>query len=99
MYTELYSRQTKVPSTNKGMIKCSEDETTVIHPKELQDDLNAYMAAIPFGRCFVRPSGTEDYIRIYAEAKTQEDADKLALLCIQAISAHVGITGETPQHF
>lgn len=99
MYTELNSRQTKVPSNNKGIIKCSEDETNVLHPSELQNDLNLHMSTIPFGRCFVRPSGTEDYIRIYAEAKTQEDADKLALLCIQAISTHVGITGETPQSF
>lgn len=99
MYTELNSRQTKVPSSNKGLIKCSDDETTVLHPIELQQELETYMAAIPFGRCFVRPSGTEDYIRVYAEAKTQEDADKLALQCIQAIATHVGITGETPRTF
>ena len=99
MYTELCSRQTKVPSTNKGLITCSDDETTVLHPKELQNDLDAYMSSIPFGRCFVRPSGTEDYVRVYAEAKTQEDADKLAVLCIQAIATHVGITGDIPQTF
>jgi phosphoacetylglucosamine mutase len=27
---------------------------------------------------FVRPSGTEDIVRVYAEAETQVDADKLA---------------------
>lgn len=29
-------------------------------------------------RCFVRPSGTEDVVRIYAEAATREEADLLA---------------------
>jgi phosphoacetylglucosamine mutase len=29
-------------------------------------------------RSFVRPSGTEDVVRIYAEAKTKEQADQLA---------------------
>ncbi|KAE8706098.1 Phosphoglucosamine mutase-related isoform 2 [Hibiscus syriacus] len=32
----------------------------------------------PKGRCFIRPSGTEDVIRVYAEASTQEAADSLA---------------------
>lgn len=31
------------------------------------------------GRCFIRPSGTEDVIRVYAEASsTQEEVDTLA---------------------
>jgi len=29
------------------------------------------MAAVARGRCFARPSGTEDVVRIYAEAATQ----------------------------
>ena len=29
------------------------------------------------GKAFVRPSGTEDILRIYAEAKTVEDMEKL----------------------
>ena len=28
--------------------------------------------------CFSRPSGTEDVVRVYAEADTQENADQLA---------------------
>jgi phosphoacetylglucosamine mutase len=30
------------------------------------------------GRSFVRPSGTEDVVRVYAEAATQQEADALA---------------------
>jgi phosphoacetylglucosamine mutase len=35
-------------------------------------------AVKPRPRAFVRPSGTEDVVRIYAEAETQRDADVLA---------------------
>jgi phosphoacetylglucosamine mutase len=99
MYSDLCSRQTKVPATNKSLIVCSEDETRVVEPAALQSDLDAAMSSIPLGRCFVRPSGTEDYVRIYAEAQTQADADRLALLCIDAIQTHIGITGEVPRAF
>lgn len=99
MYTDLPSRQTKVPAANKSLIICSEDETRVIQPPALQHDLDEAMKSIPSGRCFVRPSGTEDYVRIYAEAETQSDADRLALLCIQAIQTHIGITGDVPTSF
>lgn len=37
------------------------------------------------GRAFVRPSGTEDIVRVYAEAATQDDADILAY----AVATHV----------
>jgi phosphomannomutase len=35
---------------------------------------------VPFlqARAFVRPSGTEDIVRVYSEAATQEAADALA---------------------
>jgi phosphoacetylglucosamine mutase len=45
------------------------------------------MAKLPQGRCFVRPSGTEDCVRVYAEAATQSDADALADAAIRAIHA------------
>lgn len=41
--------------------------------------LSNYIAAkYTKGRCFIRPSGTEDVIRVYAEASTQEAVDTLA---------------------
>ncbi|KAG5183674.1 putative phosphoacetylglucosamine mutase [Tribonema minus] len=46
--------------------------------------LNAEAHALdPRGRCFVRPSGTEDAVRVYAEAATQGEADALALAALQ----------------
>jgi phosphoacetylglucosamine mutase len=33
------------------------------------------MGKVEMGRSFVRPSGTEDCVRVYAEAKSSADAD------------------------
>lgn len=98
-YHDLPSRQTKVPVTNKDLIRCALDEMTVEAPSALQADLQTAMDQAPSGRCFVRPSGTEDFVRVYAEAETQEAADTLAFACIAAIHDHVGVLGELPTAF
>lgn len=90
IYTDLPSKQLKVPVSNKAIVQCSEDETSVVSPVDLQKELQRLMREIPLGRCFVRPSGTEDVMRVYAEGKTQEDADRLALGSLQAIQKFVG---------
>ena len=90
IYTDLPSKQLKVPVSNKDTVQCSEDETFVVSPVDLQEELQRLMGEIPLGRCFVRPSGTEDVMRVYAEGKTQEDADRLALGALLAIEKFVG---------
>lgn len=44
----------------------------------------------PEGRCFVRPSGTEDVVRVYAEASTQEAADTLANCVAKHVDQFLG---------
>jgi phosphoacetylglucosamine mutase len=90
LYTELPSRQLKVPHARKALIQCSDDETRALEPSTLQPLLDTAMAAQPCGRCFVRPSGTEDVVRVYAEAATQAQANELADQCIAAINAALG---------
>eukprot|EP00962_Isochrysis_galbana_P039057 scaffold13976_cov108-Isochrysis_galbana.AAC.1 len=67
MYTDLPSRQTKLPVADRGAVHTSEDESTALAPADLQPGLDALAAAAPRGRCFVRPSGTEDVVRKGAE--------------------------------
>jgi phosphoacetylglucosamine mutase len=55
----------------------------------MQDDLDVAMHSVTNGRCFVRPSGTEDVVRIYAEAATQEEANELSKLTREAINKHL----------
>lgn len=88
MYTDLPSKQVKVPVADKDAIKCSADEMVVVSPAELQDTLNAAMRAPSqdrLSRCFVRPSGTENVVRVYAEAPSAAQAAELAEAAIQAL--------------
>jgi len=47
----------------------------LVSPKGLQNRINDLMKRYEGGRCFVRPSGTEDVVRIYAEAVIRAHAD------------------------
>lgn len=44
----------------------------------------------------MRPSGTEDVVRVYAEATTQEAADALALEAARLLHRLAGGTGAEP---
>jgi hypothetical protein len=43
----------------------------VTSPPALQEAIDALVAQFSRGRSFVRPSGTEDVVRVYAEAATK----------------------------
>jgi phosphoacetylglucosamine mutase len=82
-------RSTKVAVSDKGAVTVSDDETQVLRPVALQQSLDAAVQTVSEGRCFVRPSGTEDVVRVYAEARTKAEADSLSELCRQAIVKHL----------
>jgi phosphoacetylglucosamine mutase len=46
------------------------------------------------GWCFVRASGTENVVRVYAEAKTRAEADRLATQTARLVHEYCG--GEGP---
>ncbi|XP_057521300.1 phosphoacetylglucosamine mutase isoform X1 [Amaranthus tricolor] len=79
LYKDLPSRQLKVKVCDRTAVITANAETVVVQPAGIQEAINTETAAkYPHGRCFIRPSGTEDVIRVYAEAATQEEANSLA---------------------
>ena len=46
-------------------------------PEGMQDNIDKIVAEYSKGRSFVRPSGTEDCVRVYSEADTRVGADLL----------------------
>lgn len=83
LYNDLPSRQCKVRVQDRSIISTNDNETKATNPPLLQPALDNAMSSRIIGnnsspRTFVRPSGTENVVRIYAEASTQEDADALA---------------------
>ncbi|CAA2996979.1 phosphoacetylglucosamine mutase [Olea europaea subsp. europaea] len=78
LYHDLPSRQLKVKVVDRTAVITANAETVVVRPIGIQEAINAETAKYPHGRCFIRPSGTEDVIRVYTEAISQEAADSLA---------------------
>jgi phosphoacetylglucosamine mutase len=74
----------KVLVKDRTAITTTDAERRCVTPAGLQEAIDALVAQAPAGspvgarRAFVRPSGTEDVVRVYAEASTREEVDKLA---------------------
>jgi len=90
LYEDLPSRQDKVAVPDRAAFVPTPDETRCLAPAAAQAAIDALVAATPRGRAFARPSGTEDVVRVYAEAATQAAADKLCADVIAAVRAAAG---------
>nr|GMC82945.1 phosphoacetylglucosamine mutase [Ipomoea batatas] len=90
LYNDLPSRQLKVKVVDRTAITTSNAETVVVTPTGIQEAINIETEKYPRGRCFVRPSGTEDVVRVYAEATTQEGADALANSVARLVERYLG---------
>jgi len=77
-YTDLPNKLMKASVRDRTLVTTEDAERRVVTPAGLQDRINQTVANFNRGRSFVRPSGTEDVVRVYAEADTKENADKLA---------------------
>lgn len=78
IYTELPNRQLKVKVADRSIFKTTDAERRLTAPAGLQEKIDQVVAKYKDGRSFVRPSGTEDVVRVYAEAETRDSADRLA---------------------
>jgi phosphoacetylglucosamine mutase len=95
IYTDLPSRQGKVLVKDRNMIQTNENETKCLSPTQVQEELEIAMAEVK-GRAFIRPSGTEDVVRVYAEAPTRALADQLATKAAGIVFRLCNGIGEAP---
>ncbi|KAG0342859.1 Phosphoacetylglucosamine Mutase [Podila humilis] len=77
-YTDLPNRLVKVVVQDRSIFKTVDAERKLVEPAGLQDAIDAIVLKFREGRSFVRPSGTEDVVRVYAEAATRPETDELA---------------------
>ena len=68
----------KVKVHDRSMFKTIKDESRLTEPIELQLFIDKQVKSCDYGRAFVRPSGTEDVLRLYVEAGTYHDVDAIA---------------------
>ncbi|XP_050376519.1 phosphoacetylglucosamine mutase isoform X2 [Argentina anserina] len=90
LYQDLPSRQLKVKVADRTAVVTANAETVVAKPPGIQEAIDAETAKYPGGRCFIRPSGTEDVIRVYAEASTENAADSLASSVAKVVGQKLG---------
>ena len=96
-YTDLPNRQLKVKVKDRSVIQTTDAERKASSPKGLQNAIDESIAKYSHGRSFVRPSGTEDIVRVYAEADSQDAADKLANEVAVLVFKMAGGLGEEPK--
>ncbi|XP_041369349.1 phosphoacetylglucosamine mutase-like [Gigantopelta aegis] len=96
LYTDLPNRQLKVKVNDRTVITTTDAERKVVTPDGLQAAIDQLVEKYPDGRSFVRPSGTEDVVRVYAEADTQESTDRLAGEVAVKVFEMAGGVGEKP---
>lgn len=95
-YTDLPNRQLKVTIKDRTVIQTTDDERKATAPEGLQEEIDKLVSGYKSARSFVRPSGTEDVVRVYAEADTREAADSLALAVSQKVYDLAGGIGDRP---
>uniref|UniRef100_A0A914XB13 Phosphoacetylglucosamine mutase n=1 Tax=Plectus sambesii TaxID=2011161 RepID=A0A914XB13_9BILA len=78
IYEDAPSCQLKVEVKDRTVVKTTWDETECTHPAGLQKEMEELIIANGAGRAFVRPSGTEDVVRVYTEGTCEENAKVLA---------------------
>ena len=74
IYTELDYVNIKVKVNDKNIFSPNEDETRLIEPASLQEKIDEICLKYSdsLGRCFVRPSGTEDVVRILSRPNLKQ---------------------------
>ncbi|RXW20618.1 hypothetical protein EST38_g5224 [Candolleomyces aberdarensis] len=78
LYSDLPNRLVKVHVPNRNAFKTEDAERRLVTPYGLQAKIDDLCKRYDGGRSFVRPSGTEDVVRVYAEAVLRSQADELA---------------------
>ena len=77
-YAELPNIQIKLHVKDRSVIKTTNADQVILKPAGMQEEINKETALYMKGRAFVRPSGTEDVVRVYVEAQTSDQMGQLA---------------------
>lgn len=78
LYEELPNKMLKVIVKDRAAFTTEDAERRLVTPKGLQAKIDEVVAKYKDARSFVRPSGTEDCVRVYAETGLAAELDSLA---------------------
>ncbi|KAJ4484756.1 phosphoacetylglucosamine mutase [Lentinula edodes] len=93
LYVDFPNRLAKVSVPDRNAFRTEDAERRLVSPPGLQTKIDELINRYQGGRSFVRPSGTEDVVRVYAEAALRTQADELAMRVAGLVYDEAG--GET----
>lgn len=76
-YVDLPNLLLAMPVRDRNLFVSTDAERRLLEPKGLQDEIDKLLAKYSDARCFVRKSGTEDVVRVYAEAMSRIECEDL----------------------
>lgn len=77
-YVDLPNRLVRVEVKDRGIFKAVDAERKLESPAGAQQEIDNLVGKFTKGRAFARASGTEDAVRVYAEAGSRGEAEELA---------------------
>lgn len=77
LYGEKPNKLWKMNVEDKLIFKACEDETRLLEPQYFQEEIDKIVESYLGARCFVRPSGTENCVRIYCEAENDDSVEEI----------------------
>ena len=86
IYRDNPSQMFKAVVSDRTKFKVIKDESRLTQPSGLQDFIDQASKQIDGGRAFVRPSGTEDILRLYVEATERSNVKVLADQILEEIN-------------
>ena len=87
-YTDLPNRLVKIEVADRNVFVAVDAERKLERPVGLQPRIDALVGKYKNGRGFARASGTEDAVRVYAEAATRGEAEELASKMAGLVRGH-----------
>lgn len=89
-FTDLPNRLAKVIVPDRSVFITTDQERRLVKPEGLQSKIDEAVKRFQRGRSFVRASGTEDAVRVYAEAATLEEVEQLTSTVKELVVKSVG---------
>ncbi|KAK4229069.1 putative phosphoacetylglucosamine mutase [Podospora fimiseda] len=77
-YSDLPNRLVRVEVNNKDVFRTTDAERRLSHPEGCQAEIDSEVKKFKDARSFARASGTENAMRVYAEAASRSEANELA---------------------
>jgi len=90
-YTDLPSRVVKVNVSDRGAFRTTDAERRLVFPEGIQERIDDAQSRYHKARAFARASGTEDAVRVYAEAATKPETEDLAKKVADLVREYGGL--------